>query len=205
MDPQSEIIKTDYETIYTNLTYIVMKNKILVVVDMQNDFLTGSLANESAVNVIPNIKREIESGNYTHIIFTRDTHTQNYLKTQEGKYLPVTHCVMGTPGWQVCDALINSNFTKDVWTSFLNKPTFGYKEWNKFFEDNGLNGENSEFTFTGTCTDICVVSNALAVKAAFPEAQVRCIADCCAPLFGDPKRQESALTVMESCQVDVIR
>ncbi len=180
-------------------------NKILVVVDMQNDFLTGTLANESAVNVIPNIKREIESGKYTHIIFTRDTHTEKYLETQEGKRLPVTHCVMGTPGWQVCDALIDSNFTKDVWTSFLNKPTFGYKEWNKFFEDNGLNGENSEFTFTGTCTDICVVSNALAIKAAFPEAQVKCIADCCAPLFGDPKRQESALTVMESCQVDVIR
>ena len=180
-------------------------NKILVVVDMQNDFLTGSLANESAVNVIPNIKREIESGKYTHIIFTRDTHTEKYLETQEGKRLPVTHCVMGTDGWKVCEEIVSSKFPKDVWTSFLNKPTFGYKDWNKFFEDNGLNGEDSEFTFTGTCTDICVVSNALAVKAAFPEAPVKCIADCCAPLFGDPKRQESALTVMESCQVEVIR
>ena len=74
-------------------------NKILVVVDMQNDFLTGSLANESAVKVIPNIKREIESGKYTHIIFTRDTHTEKYLETQEGKRLPVTHCIKGSEGW----------------------------------------------------------------------------------------------------------
>ena len=179
-------------------------NKILVVVDMQNDFLTGSLANESAVNVIPNIKREIESGKYTHIIFTRDTHTEKYLETQEGKRLPVTHCVHKTWGWDVCFELTRSNFNC-VETMFLSKPTFGYKDWNKFLNDYNLNGNESEFTFTGTCTDICVVSNALAVKAAFPEAQVRCIADCCAPLFGDPKRQESALTVMESCQVDVIR
>jgi nicotinamidase-related amidase len=182
-----------------------MANKILVVVDMQNDFLTGSLANESDVNVIPNIKREIESGKYTHIIFTRDTHTENYLNTQEGKRLPVTHCVQGTDGWKVCDAFFEPGINNNIWVNFLDKPTFGYKEWNKFFEDNGLNGDDSEFTFTGTCTDICVVSNVLAVKAAFPEAHVKCIADCCAPLFGDHKRQESALTVMESCQVDVIR
>ena len=180
-------------------------NKILVVVDMQNDFLTGSLANESAVEIIPGIKREIESGNYDHVIFTMDTHLENYLETQEGKRLPVAHCIVGTPGWKVCDELLNSKFTKDVHPMFLHKPTFGYKEWNKFFEDNGLGGEDSEFTFTGTCTDICVVSNALAVKAAFPEAQVKCLASCCAPLFGDPKRQEAALLVMESCQVDVIR
>jgi len=179
-------------------------NKILVVVDMQNDFLTGTLANESAVNVIPNIKREIESGKYTHIIFTKDTHLSNYLETQEGKKLPVVHCIYGTPGWEVCDELLNSNFG-EIEPMFLNKHTFGYSDWGYYFDCNDLNGDDSEFTFTGTCTDICVVSNALAVKAAFPEAQVKCIADCCAPLFGDPKRQESALTVMESCQVDVIR
>ena len=181
-----------------------MKNKILVVVDMQNDFLTGTLANESAVNVIPNIKREIESGNYTHIIFTRDTHTEKYLETQEGKRLPVTHCIFGTWGWDVNSELTGAN-SGTIEPMFLNKPTFGYKDWVDYFDQNYLIGDDSEFTFTGTCTDICVVSNALAVKAAFPEAQVRCIADCCAPLFGDPKRQESALTVMESCQVDVIR
>ena len=184
-------------------------NKILVVVDMQNDFLTGSLANESAVKVIPNIKREIESGKYTHIIFTRDTHTEKYLETQEGKRLPVTHCVQGTWGWQVCDELLHAKWGEGIPPYFLDKPTFGYNDWFKFvwFEcliHNTID-KDVEFTFTGTCTDICVVSNALAVKAAFPEATVKCVADCCAPLFGDSKRQEAALTVMESCQVDVIR
>lgn len=181
-----------------------MVNKILVVVDMQNDFLTGTLANKSAVKVIPNIKREIESGKYTHIIFTRDTHTEKYLETQEGKRLPVTHCIAGSWGWNVCDELLNSNFGI-IEPMFLNKPTFGYKDWVDYFDQNYLIGDESEFTFTGTCTDICVVSNALAVKAAFSEAPVKCIADCCAPLFGDPQKQESALTVMESCQVEVIR
>lgn len=181
-----------------------MTNKILVVVDMQNDFLTGTLANESAVNVIPNIKREIESGKYTHIIFTRDTHTNNYLNTQEGKCLPVYHCITESWGWSVCDELLNSNFG-EIEPMFLDKPTFGYKDWVGYFDNNYLTGDDSEFTFTGTCTDICVVSNTLAIKASFPEAKVKCIADCCAPLLGDSKRQESALTVMESCQVEVIR
>ena len=177
-------------------------NKILVVVDMQNDFLTGTLANESAVNVIPNIKREIESGKYDHIIFTRDTHTENYLETQEGKRLPVEHCIYGTWGWEVTSELPTDG--KNV--HFLNKPTFGYKNWYDFVTHTlVVDGYEAEFTFTGTCTDICVVSNALAIKAEFPEAQVKCLADCCAPLFGDPQRQEAALTVMESCQVDVIR
>ena len=166
-------------------------NKILVVVDMQNDFLTGSLANESAVKVIPNIKREIESGKYTHIIFTRDTHTEKYLETQEGRRLPFIHCVAGTWGWNVCDELLNANFGI-IEPMFLNKPTFGFKDWVDYFDQNLLNGDDSEFT------------NALAVKAAFPEAQVRCIADCCAPLFGNPELQKSALNVMGSCQVDVI-
>ena len=175
--------------------------KILVVVDMQNDFLTGTLANESAVNVIPNIKREIESGNYDHIIFTRDTHKDYYLKTQEGRRLPVEHCIVNTWGWEVTSELpTNGN---NVY--FLDKPTFGYRDWYEFLIRTVHTDYDPEITFTGTCTDICVVSNALAVKAALPEAQVKCIADCCAPLFGDPKRQESALTVMESCQVDIIR
>ena len=180
-------------------------NKILVVVDMQNDFLTGTLANKSAVEIIPNIKREIESGNYTHIIFTRDTHYENYMKTQEGKLLPVTHCIIGTYGWKVCDSFFKPGINSNIWVNFIDKPTFGYNDWNNFFFENGIDGDDSEFTFTGTCTDICVVSNALAVKAAFPEAKVKCIADCCAPLMGSKEKQESALSVMESCQVEVVR
>lgn len=183
-------------------------NKILVVVDMQNDFLTGSLANESAVKIIPNIKREIESGIYDHIIFTRDTHDENYLNTQEGKRLPYVHCIVGTVGWNVCYDLQSSVYEAEIPAHYLNKITFGETTdgWIKFFKRiMKLDGNLCEFTFTGTCTDICVVSNALAVKSAFPNAPVKCIADCCAPLFGDPVRQEAALTVMTSCQVDVVR
>lgn len=176
--------------------------KILVVVDMQNDFLTGSLANESAVAIIPNIKREIESGYYDHIIFTRDTHKQDYLETQEGKRLPVAHCIEGTWGHEVCEELTRPAIKSGNHTSsFINKLTFGYNDWEEYY----FYGPEDEITICGTCTDICVVSNALALKAAFPETTVRCIADCCAPLFGSEEKQNSAFSVMESCQVDVIR
>lgn len=174
--------------------------KILVVVDMQNDFLIGTLANESAVNIISNIKREIESGNYDHIIFTRDTHHENYLETQEGKKLPVVHCLYNTWGWEITSEL---NINGDN-VHFINKPTFGYNDWYNFIVHT-IGDDKVELTFTGTCTDICVVSNAIAVKAELPEVNVKCIADCCAPLFGDPNRQNAALTVMESCQVEVIK
>jgi len=177
-----------------------MKNKILVVIDMQNDFLVGSLANSSAVKVIPLIKKEIESGDYTHIIFTQDTHDENYLNTQEGKLLPVIHCVKGETGWKVCNELIP---TSSIPTFYLEKSTFGYSDWKTYIKELGLDGNDSSFTFTGTCTDICVVSNVLAVKAAFPEAKVRCIENCCAPLFGDSIRQEAAIMVMKSCQVEI--
>lgn len=176
-------------------------SKILVVVDMQNDFLTGTLANESAVKIIPNILREIKSGIYNHIIFTRDTHDENYLNTQEGKLLPVVHCVYGTDGWKVCDELFKPALETKTSITLIDKPTFGYKDWG---EELGLD-ENDEITICGTCTDICVVSNALTLKAAFPETPVKCIADCCAPLFGSVEKQNSALSVMESCQIEVIR
>lgn len=178
-------------------------SKILVVVDMQNDFLTGALANESAVNVIPNIKREIESGVYDHIIFTRDTHHDNYLETQEGKNLPVVHCIEGTWGWEVCDELLNADHS-DAKVIIINKPSFPYGEWKKLFNGRILEAFKSEITLTGTCTDICVVSNAMTIKAAAPEATMRCLVDCCAPLFGSEVKQNAAFEVMKSCQIDVI-
>ena len=176
-------------------------HKILVVVDMQNDFLTGTLANESAVAIIPNIKREIESGYYDHIVFTRDTHNENYLNTQEGKRLPVIHCVYATDGWHVNGELFGAAVGTKNQVTVIDKPTFGYNDWGEEFKFD----ENDEITICGTCTDICVVSNALILKATFPEATVRCLADCCAPLFGSEEKQNSALSVMESCQVEVIR
>lgn len=177
-----------------------MEKKILVVVDMQNDFLTGALANESAVKVIPNIIKEIKQGNYTNIIFTRDSHDENYLNSQEGKLLPFKHCIKNTIGWQVCEDLLDATKDLNIPIIFIDKPTFGYKDWEKSIEvDN-----DTELIFTGTCTDICVVSNVLAVKATFPETKVTCLANCCAPLFGSKVKQDAALEVMKSCQVNVV-
>lgn len=105
-----------------------MANKTLIVVDMQNDFVTGALANQTALEVIPNIKREIESGKYDHIIFTRDTHQENYLETQEGKNLPVKHCIQNTWGWEIVSEL---QFNGEN-IHFVDKPTFGYKNWYEF-------------------------------------------------------------------------
>lgn len=175
-------------------------SKILVVVDMQNDFLTGSLANESAVAIIPNIKREIESGYYDHIIFTRDTHHDNYLETQEGKNLPVVHCIEGTWGWEVCDELMSAH-EGSAKVHFVNKPTFGYKDWDKMsLHINDI--ETSEITFVGTVTSICVCSNALIFKSIYPDTSVNCISNCCAGL--NDENHKSALEVMKSCQIDVI-
>ena len=177
-------------------------NHILVVVDMQNDFINGSLANQSAEQIIPRIEAEIKSGKYSHIIFTRDTHSDNYLSTQEGKLLPIIHCIKDTKGWEVCDELLEAASKTELPITFVDKPTFGYMYWHNSLYS--IVDENTEITFVGTCTDICVVSNALAVKATFPENKVNCIPFCCAPLFGSNEKQASAVSVMKSCQINVL-
>lgn len=179
-------------------------SKILIVVDMQNDFLTGSLANESAVKVIPNIIKEFESKEYSNIIFTRDTHCgENYLSTQEGKLLPLLHCVKNSKGWEICDELSSSVLSLGVPFSVVDKPTFGFNGWHDTILSDIVK-EDTEIVFVGTCTDICVVSNALIIKALFPENKVTCISSCCAPLCGMADKQEAALSVMKSCQINVI-
>ena len=109
--------------------------KILIVVDMQNDFVTGSLANQTALEVIPFIKSEIESGKYSRVLFTQDTHYDNYLETQEGKNLPVKHCIFGTKGWDVVDEL--KEYVTD--TNSIQKTTFGFNGWNEIEEKRLLN------------------------------------------------------------------
>ena len=112
-----------------------MKNKLFIVVDMQNDFVTGSLANPAAEKIIPNIVEKLKAKDYTYLIFTRDTHQKNYLETQEGKNLPVEHCIEGTKGWEIVPEL--QEFTKNAF--IIDKPTFGYKDWkaklNELFDD----------------------------------------------------------------------
>lgn len=177
--------------------------KITIVIDMQNDFLTGALANPDAVNIIPSVLEQIKSADY--VMYTRDTHSENYLETQEGKNLPVPHCVIGTHGWQIVDELDPNNIADIKMWHIVNKPTFGdVNIWmDMYFEDLvNWNGEDVEVTFCGTCTDICVVSNAMIVKSLYPDLVVNVKADACAGLT--PEKHQSALDVMSSCQINII-
>ena len=146
--------------------------KHFIVIDMQNDFCTGALANKDAVAIIPRIKAELQAAKAekANIIFTRDTHAENYMETGEGKHLPVKHCVKDTEGWQIVPELMKET---DENTLFIDKLHFGYDNWAEFIK------EGDEVTICGTCTDICVISNSLAIKA-IEGVEVTVIADCCA-------------------------
>ena len=177
--------------------------KITIVIDMQNDFLTGALANPDAVNIIPSVLEEIKKADY--VMYTRDTHSENYLRTQEGKNLPVPHCIEGTHGWQIVDELDPHSIADIKMWHIVNKPTFGdVNIWmDMYFADLvNWNGEGVEVTFCGTCTDICVVSNAMIVKSLYPELVVNVKADACAGLT--PEKHKAALDVMSSCQINII-
>lgn len=167
--------------------------KHFVVVDMQNDFCTGALKNDDAVAIIPRIKAEVQAAKAeeANIIFTRDTHAENYMETGEGKHLPVKHCVKDTEGWQVVPELMEETDEK---TLFIDKTHFGFDNWADYVK------EGDEVVICGTCTDICVVSNALALKA-IEGVEVTVIADCCAGLTKES--HEAALKVMECCQCNI--
>ena len=163
----------------------------LIVVDMQNDFIDGSLGTKEAQAIVKNVNNKIKqyraAGN--NIIFTRDTHHTNYLETYEGKHLPVVHCVKNTLGWQISDKL-DFDIEKDV---LIDKPTFGWLNWKDFdFESVEL---------VGLCTDICVISNALIIRANYPEIDITVDASCCAGVT--PEKHNAALDVMRSCQINV--
>lgn len=180
-----------------------MKNKLLIVVDMQNDFVTGSLANLAAEKIIPNIVEKLKAKDYTYLIFTRDTHQKNYLETQEGKNLPVEHCIEGTKGWEIIPEL--QEFTKNAF--IIDKPTFGYKDWkaklNELFDDeNNQPGDfPEEIELCGTCTSVCVSTNATILKSFYPEMPISVDSSCCACLNEDT--HNAALTVMKTQQIFV--
>lgn len=168
--------------------------KHFIVIDMQNDFCTGALANKDAVAIIPRIKAELQKAKAekANIIFTRDTHGENYLETGEGKHLPVKHCVKDTEGWQVVPELMEETDEKTV---FIDKLHFGFDKWADFIK------EGDEVTICGVCTDICVISNSLAIKA-IEGVEVNVIADCCAGLTKES--HEAALKAMGCCQCNII-
>lgn len=164
--------------------------KTLIVVDMQKDFIDGSLGTKEAVAIVDNVKKKIAAYQAAgeEIIFTRDTHQADYLSTNEGKHLPVEHCIEGTDGWKIWEGL------EVPGAIYIDKPTFGYTKW----ADYNL----EEVEMIGLCTDICVVSNALMIKAVFPEIKVTVDASCCAGVT--PESHAAALTTMKMCQVEVI-
>lgn len=167
--------------------------KHFIVIDMQNDFCTGALANKDAVAIIPRIKAELQAAKAekANIIFTRDTHSEDYLETGEGKHLPVKHCIWNTKGWEIVPELMEET---DEDTLFIDKFHFGYDGWEEFIK------EGDEVVICGTCTDICVVSNSLAIKA-IENVEVTVIAGCCAGLTKES--HEAALKVMECCQCNI--
>ena len=168
--------------------------KTLIVIDMQNDFVTGVLGSKEAVAVLPNVKKKIDAYMVAgdEVIFTRDTHEENYLETNEGRHLPVPHCVKGTEGWQVVKEIDCPD------CKHIDKPNFGYIHWSEQFKDSRISG----IEIIGVCTDICVISNALILKAVFPEIDISVDASCCAGVT--PATHKAALTAMKSCQIRVI-
>ncbi len=169
--------------------------KLLIVIDMQNDFIDAALGTKEAAAIVPNVAKKIlrykADGNL--VVFTRDTHHSNYLETQEGKNLPVVHCIEGTEGWQISSKLETGD------SKIFNKPTFGSLE----LADYAAGLENlEEIELAGLCTGICVISNALILKAKLPEVKITVDSSCCACVT--PESHLNALNAMKLCQVNVI-
>jgi nicotinamidase-related amidase len=188
--------------------------KVLVIIDMQKDFIDGSLGTPEAQAIVPNVVDKLRAHKNTNtvVLFTKDTHHANYLTTSEGEKLPVEHCIEGTEGWAI-DRAIHNEFKSggyatysagDIINGRITKPTFGSYDLIDAFCDIDAQTEEgiSEIEFCGVCTDICVISNVLMTKAAFWDIPITVDASCCAGIT--PERHAAALEVMKSCQIDVI-
>ncbi len=176
------------------------EQKVLIVVDMQNDFIDGALGTREAQAIVPAAADRIRAyrGAGLPVIATLDTHGEDYMDTREGKWLPVPHCVKGTHGWRLraeIAALLEG-------CRLVEKPTFGSVRLPSIVSEIAQGADHLSIELIGLCTDICVVSNALLLKASFPEADVSVAAACCAGVT--PEKHEAALETMRSCQIDVI-
>lgn len=171
--------------------------KVLVVIDMQNDFIDGTLGTKEAVAIVPNVVKKIKEWDGP-IIATRDTHGNDYLNTSEGKKLPVSHCIKDTEGWMINKEVENALAIKN--TIYINKSTFGSTNLPGIIKL--ITKENMSIEIIGLCTDICVVSNALFLKTHFPETQIAVDASCCAGVT--PETHKAALTTMKMCQIEII-
>lgn len=180
-----------------------MKKKILVVIDMQKDFINGSLGTKEAVAIVPQVINKIKEykKNNDIIVLTQDTHNENYLNTNEGKHLPIKHCIENTDGWEIYEDIKNELYNYNY--KIYKKNTFGslslingisnILSWDKY---------ELEIELVGLCTDICVVSNALLIKANFPEIKITVDSSCCAGVT--PQTHLQALNTMKMCQIDIL-
>ena len=172
-------------------------NQAYVIIDMQNDFIDGALGTKEAQAVVPRIEAKIvaskkDTSVSTDLIFTQDTHGENYLDTQEGQKLPVPHCIKDTKGWNICRQLLPYT----LFATILEKPTLGSTD---------LIAETAEYdriVLMGVCTDICVISNAMLLKAFYPEKEICVDASCCAGVT--PESHARALEAMKMCQIDIL-
>ena len=170
--------------------------EILVVVDMQNDFVTGPLGTPEARTILPKVAEKVK--NFPgRVLFTRDTHEENYLESREGKVLPVPHCIRGTRGWEICPELETLRKEEPV-----DKCTFGSTGLGEVLRAADQYGEKiGKITLVGVCTDICVISNALLLRAFLPEAEIAVDAACCAGVT--PESHQTALRAMKACQIAI--
>lgn len=174
--------------------------KILIVIDMQNDFVTGSLGTDEAKAIVPSVINKIERYRYQYskVVFTRDTHNEDYPDTLEGQKLPVVHCKFETNGWNFIPQI---KIRKE--DTVVNKLTFGYEDWDWLFKEIiDFDPDIDEIELCGLCTDICVISNALFLRTLYPNTKITVDAKCCAGVT--PEKHLAALEVMKSCQIDVI-
>ena len=192
------------------------RKKILVVIDMQNDFVSGVLGTPEAQAIVPKVVDKIKAKDYDLLIVTQDTHLDDYEEYREGQYLPVKHCVPNTWGYEIVDKISETMWDVDVNPLRVIMDKFNFALEGNLWEEivNILNdflymyvplsyqGEDLEFEFVGVCTDVCVVSNAFALRQAFPEAEITIDASCCAGTT--PEAHKAALMTMKSCQMNII-
>ncbi len=167
--------------------------RYLIVIDVQKDFVDGALGTAEAVAIIPRVKEKIAEYKKRgdEIIYTRDTHGESYLATNEGRHLPLVHCIKGTDGWQLYDGIYNEG------SRVIDKPSFGFNGWSSYITE-----EDASIEIIGLCTDICVVSNALILKALFPNAIISVDPSACAGVT--PATHEAAISTMKMCQIEMI-
>ena len=172
-----------------------MAKEILAVIDMQNDFIDGALGTKEAQAIVGTVAEVIKDFD-GEVVYTRDTHSDNYPDTQEGRKLPVSHCIKGTKGWEICDTL---KALQTETTKIIDKPVFGSLELAQYLSKIP---DLTSVTLVGLCTDICVISNAILLKTALPDTEIIVDASCCAGVT--PQSHKNALEAMKVCQIDIV-